>query len=433
MTDITVEVLQQTIDIEVQEQVIELEAPQATIFNDATIEINYKTNYDLAVEEGFEWTLEEYLDSLIWPQGEQWPQGIQWPQWEPWSQGTQWIQGIQWNPWEKGDPWTTTRTGITDKPVTFIDQKNVDWLVLDYVNETYITDDIPRSASTYLFTQIQWWVNSRIDIEIGISWIIPDEYYTQVLWPNNLNLIITYPWQNIIDISSVTNATPNISFLFIAWNIGYKLSFIKIRYIDTANQPQEIFTNFISKKWNFGFICIGSYIVNNKQWISVVRKWDDFFYINETNNLVQEINNTTINTYNDHISNNNFVTSAYALDKDYNLQLNKEYVIFNISTIDSIINWHMMTQMQSFWSTFNLIADTLLSQSFALYIDDNLPEWSYFYVRTWTVTWTKIKQFQWNTITIEWLSEYTMLQNMSYHFMYYKKENDLKLVSKSSI
>lgn len=116
MTTIEVEVIEQTIELELHEQVIDLEIPQAAIFNDATIEINYKTNYDLAVDNGFVWTEQDYLDSLVWPQGEQGIQGAKWDKGDTgytWPQGEQWPQGEIWPIWPQGDPTTITAwTGI---------------------------------------------------------------------------------------------------------------------------------------------------------------------------------------------------------------------------------------------------------------------------------------------------------------------------------
>ena len=119
MVDIEAQIEQQPIQATVIQQSVEAVIPSAVIIQNAIIQYLWLSAYELAVQEWFDGTLEEWLESI---------------QWIPWSniELRKTATHIQWRVvWDaswtnlvalseiKWDPGTTTWAGITDKPLTF--------------------------------------------------------------------------------------------------------------------------------------------------------------------------------------------------------------------------------------------------------------------------------------------------------------------------
>lgn len=354
------------------------------------------------------------------------------------------IQKRRWKTWyhvdNKFNPTTIintyVRAGRKNEWMLIENQEPISCLSLDYVNETYVTDNTPRSAFTTFLTAIVWGVQSWTNFELWLEWIVPNDFYTDISrWDNWLNLFNTYPWQTLVSLSWLSNTIPNIYIRFSAWNVWYKLKSFTLRYVDINWNPQELFTNFITTSWDLWVQLDQSYIVNNIQWIGVVKKWDNFYYIDEDDNLVLETNQATIDTYNTHIDDNNFVCSSHAVDEKYQSILNKDYINFDYSrTGGGGFSWHLITKAQFRWSTFEITNDNNVSiTEFNIYIDDNITEGAYFYVKTGdNVNVSNIRTIVWSTVTTEWLLTYPLLPNTTYMFMFDEDSNDLKEVFRIS-
>lgn len=119
MGDIEATIVQQPVKAEVVQQSVTATIPSAVIIENAIIQYLWLSAYELAVQEWFEGTLEEWLESIQWIPGsnielQKLATHIQWRVvWSPTWTNLVALSEIKW------DPGTTTWAWITDKPSTF--------------------------------------------------------------------------------------------------------------------------------------------------------------------------------------------------------------------------------------------------------------------------------------------------------------------------
>lgn len=316
-----------------------------------------------------------------------------------------------------------------------LEDKHIDCIVLDYVNETYITDDVPRWAYSSFLTKI-WGVQSRDELEFILEGIVPLDWYFLVSdWTTWWWLYSVYPWETLHTLT-VPNTVTDLYITFAAGNTWYKLKWVKIRYTDLSWNPQEITTNFIERDWQLAIVLFESYIVNNVTWIPVVVDWEKIYQIDEnTDTLIEVTNPVLLAQYFQLIEDKKYVCSTYALREEIISKLQKYYLEFDYAITGwSNFSWHLVTQQDASGTVFEISNDTNIVGQFDIYVDDNIKEWDYFYVKTWpNVNNSAVTQTPWQTVTVEWLISYPLDPNYSYMFMYDAETNDVKLVSKTSL
>lgn len=157
--------------------------------------IDWLSAYEVAVEEWFVWTKEQWLDSLKWETWEDWKSAyeIAVDEWFIWTE-EEWLESLKWEKWDTWDIWEPTPTGqfiedviivdtslytVTTNNSTFVKiTENATWDYVWYNLNWRVWADSDNNVSNYELVSWTWWTIWLLEWITYTDWLSIDTDWT---------------------------------------------------------------------------------------------------------------------------------------------------------------------------------------------------------------------------------------------------------------